>query len=44
VIVEYGVAYLQGQTMRERCQALIKIAHPKYREDLKSDARDRNLL
>ena len=44
VITEYGVAYLHGKTMRERSHALIKIAHPKFREDLESGARGRNLL
>jgi acyl-CoA hydrolase len=28
------VAYLHGKTIRQRAQALIDIAHPKYREEL----------
>lgn len=34
VVTEYGVAYLHGKTIRERAQALINIAHPKFREEL----------
>jgi len=34
VATEYGVAYLHGKTIRERAQALINIAHPKFREEL----------
>ena len=34
VVTEYGVAYLHGKTIRQRAQALIEIAHPKFREEL----------
>ncbi len=34
VVTEYGVAFLHGKTIRERAQALINIAHPKFREEL----------
>lgn len=34
VVTEYGVAYLKGKTLRERSKALIKIAHPDFREEL----------
>ncbi|MFZ0292221.1 MAG: acetyl-CoA hydrolase/transferase C-terminal domain-containing protein [Candidatus Sulfotelmatobacter sp.] len=34
VVTEYGIAYLHGKTIRERAQALINIAHPKFREEL----------
>lgn len=34
IITEYGVAPLRGQTLRNRAKALIKIAHPKFREEL----------
>lgn len=34
VVTEYGVAYLHGKTVRERTQALINVAHPKFREEL----------
>jgi 4-hydroxybutyrate CoA-transferase len=34
VVTEYGVAYLHGKTIRQRAQALIDMAHPKFREEL----------
>jgi len=34
VVTEYGVSYLHGKSIRERAQALIEIAHPKFREEL----------
>ena len=34
VATEYGIAYLHGKSIRERAQALIEIAHPKFREEL----------
>jgi 4-hydroxybutyrate CoA-transferase len=44
VVTEFGVAYLHGKTVRERCQSLIDIAHPKFREELEKRARERNIL
>jgi len=44
VVTEFGVAYLHGKSVRERCRALIDIAHPKFREELEKGARERNLL
>ncbi len=40
VVTEYGVARLYGKTIRERAQALIGIAHPKFREELTRAARE----
>lgn len=40
-VTEYGVAQLRGRTVRERVRAMIAIAHPKHREALERDARDR---
>ena len=34
VVTEHGVAFLHGRTIRQRAQALIEIAHPKFREEL----------
>ena len=34
VVTEYGAARLRGKTARERAEALIGIAHPKFREML----------
>jgi acyl-CoA hydrolase len=38
VVTEYGVAYLHGKSVQERAMALISIAHPDFREDLKCQA------
>jgi 4-hydroxybutyrate CoA-transferase len=32
VVTEYGIAYLHGKTIRQRAEALIAIAHPKFRK------------
>lgn len=42
VVTEHGVADLYGKTIRQRAQALINIAHPDFREDLKKQARELN--
>jgi len=38
VITEYGVAELKGKTMRERAAALIRIAAPEFRDQLRKEA------
>ena len=35
VVTEYGIAQLRGKTLRQRAQALIAIAHPSFRDQLK---------
>ncbi len=40
VVTEYGVAYLHGKSLRERAKALIRIAHPKFREELERYAKE----
>jgi acyl-CoA hydrolase len=37
VVTEFGVADLKGLCVRDRALALIKIAHPKFRDQLKSE-------
>jgi 4-hydroxybutyrate CoA-transferase len=44
VATEFGVAFLHGKTVRERCRSLIEIAHPKFREELERSAHARNLI
>ncbi len=44
VVTEYGVAYLHGKTVRERCRALINVAHPKFREQLLAFVKTRRWL
>jgi acyl-CoA hydrolase len=34
IVTEYGIAYLHGRSIRQRAEALIQIAHPKFREEL----------
>jgi acyl-CoA hydrolase len=34
VVTEYGIAYLHGKTVRQRTEALIAIAHPRFRDEL----------
>jgi acyl-CoA hydrolase len=38
VITEYGVAQLEGKTVPERADALIGIAHPDFRAELRKEA------
>ena len=38
VVTEYGKADLKGKTVQDRTEALIKIAHPKFREQLTFEA------
>ncbi len=40
VVTEYGVAYLFGKSIQERAKALIKIAHPKFRDELTKFAKE----
>ncbi|HLZ19373.1 MAG TPA: acetyl-CoA hydrolase/transferase C-terminal domain-containing protein [Smithellaceae bacterium] len=44
VVTEYGVADLYGLSEPERAAELIKVAHPKFREELEKNARERHLL
>ncbi|MEI6593498.1 MAG: acetyl-CoA hydrolase/transferase C-terminal domain-containing protein [Holophagaceae bacterium] len=39
VVTEHGVARLRGRTVRERTQALISVAHPDFRDELRSKAK-----
>jgi len=40
VITEYGVAYLFGKSLKERAKELIRIAHPKFRDELTNYAKE----
>jgi acyl-CoA hydrolase len=44
VVTEYGLVNLKGKSVAERAQALIKLAHPDFRESLERDARERNII
>jgi len=39
VVTEYGVAQLRGQSIRQRAEALIGVAHPDHRDELRAAAR-----
>jgi acyl-CoA hydrolase len=43
VVTEYGVAQLRGKTAKQRAEALIGIAHPNFRAELREAARKMNL-
>jgi GNAT superfamily N-acetyltransferase len=39
IVTEYGIAYIYGKSIRERCLALIDIAHPDFRDELMEQAK-----
>jgi len=39
IVTEYGVAELEGKTVRERGEALAAIAHPRFRDEILAAAR-----
>ena len=41
VITEYGIAQLRGKNLRQRAEALIEIAHPDFRDELRDELRRR---
>lgn len=44
VVTEYGIVQLKNKSLSERTKALIDIAHPKFREELRFDAKKMGLL
>lgn len=44
VVTEQGIADLYGKTIRQRAQALIKVAHPQFRETLEKQAKELHYL
>ena len=44
VVTEIGVAYLYGKSIRERCLAMIDIAHPDFREELLEQAKEKRYI
>ena len=44
VVTEWGVAELFGKSLRERATALIAIAHPDFRDELRREAAALHLL
>lgn len=44
VVTEYGVADLYGKSIRQRAHALINIAHPDFRDELRRQAKELNWI
>ncbi|MBN1381254.1 MAG: GNAT family N-acetyltransferase [Deltaproteobacteria bacterium] len=44
VVTEYGIAYINGKSIRERAMELINIAHPKFRSWLIEEAKKNGLI
>jgi acetyl-CoA hydrolase len=44
IVTEFGIAHLHGKTLRERAKALIEIAHPDFREELRRQSFESKLL
>lgn len=44
IVTEYGVAHLLGKSVAQRAEALIAVAHPSARDQLRSDAQRFNYL
>ncbi|MBI5507199.1 MAG: 4-hydroxybutyrate CoA-transferase [Deltaproteobacteria bacterium] len=44
VVTEFGVAHLFGKNLRQRVEALVSIAHPRFQDDLIRAAKERKLL
>jgi acyl-CoA hydrolase len=40
IVTEYGIADMFGKNIKQRCKALIDIAHPDHREQLERDAKN----
>ncbi len=44
IVTEHGVAHLFGRNLRERAEALLGIADPRFRDELEREAKARRLL
>ncbi|AIO18936.1 Succinyl-CoA:coenzyme A transferase [Candidatus Izimaplasma bacterium HR1] len=40
IVTEYGAVRLRGTTIKERVKLLVSVAHPKFREELLTEARE----
>ena len=38
IVTEYGIAHLRGKSVKERTKAMIRIAHPDFRDTLEKEA------
>ena len=44
VVTEYGAAVLAGKTVEERAKELIRVSHPKFRDELTFQAKEMGLI
>jgi acyl-CoA hydrolase len=44
IVTEFGVAHMRGRSISQRAEALIGIAHPRFRDDLEKEARSLGYL
>ena len=44
VVTEYGAVLIKGQSVKKRSEALISIAHPDFRDQLRFEAKKMGLL
>ena len=44
VVTEHGIAHLFGRSLRQRAEALIAIADPRFRDELEREAKARRLI
>lgn len=44
VVTEYGPAKIKGQSVRQRVKNIINVAHPDFRDELRFEARRRDLI
>ncbi|WP_088007362.1 acetyl-CoA hydrolase/transferase family protein [Indiicoccus explosivorum] len=44
IVTEYGIARLHGVSLAERAKRLIAVAHPKFRDELRFDAKKQGLF
>ena len=42
IVTEYGIANLRGKTLGQRAAALIEIAHPDFRDELRAKLKEKN--
>jgi acyl-CoA hydrolase len=39
IVTEHGVAEMRGRSLSQRARALISVAHPRFRDELATEAR-----
>jgi 4-hydroxybutyrate CoA-transferase len=44
IVTEYGIADVYGKSIRKRAEALINVAHPDFREDMRKEAAELRYL